>query len=104
MNTAIENTLKQCARCLDYLQMQLPETMRPTKLLSKPLEVVVTYIFSINNNTLLHIVDSHNKFQVMKRADGLSEEDLIRAAKILFKEFGLQQKTVSDAGMNFVSD
>ena len=40
----------------------------------------------------------------MKKADGLSADGLIRAAKIVFTEFGLPKKTILDAGMNFISD
>ena len=40
----------------------------------------------------------------MRKADGISAEDLIRAAKIVFAKFGLPKKTVLDKGMNFVSD
>ena len=40
----------------------------------------------------------------MNVADGFSADDLVRATKIVFTEFGLPKKTVSDAGMHFVSD
>ena len=40
----------------------------------------------------------------MKKADGLSADDLIRGAEIVFAEFGLSKKIVSDAGKKFVSD
>ena len=52
-------------------------------------ELLGTYIFSIHNLALLCIVDYYSKFPVMMRADGLSEDDLIRAAIIVFTEFGL---------------
>ena len=61
-------------------------------------------IFCINNNMLLCIVDYHRNFPVMKKTDGLSVDDIIKAAKILFKEFKLPKKIVSDASMNFLSD
>ena len=37
----------------------------------------------------------------VKKADGLSANDLIRAAKIVFAEFGLPKKIVSDTGLIF---
>ena len=40
----------------------------------------------------------------MKKVDGLLAENLIRVAKIVFTEFGLPKKIVSQAGMNFLSD
>ena len=53
---------------------------------------------------LLCIVDIYSKFPIVKIADGLSPADLIRAAKIVFAEFGLPKKSVSDTGMNFMSE
>ena len=41
---------------------------------------------------------------IVKKADGLSSDNLIRTAKIILAEFGLPKKIVSDAGMNFISD
>ena len=40
----------------------------------------------------------------MKKTDGLSADNLIRAVKIVFAECGLPKNTVSDAGKNFISD
>ena len=40
----------------------------------------------------------------MKRADRVLADDLIRAANIMFSEFGLPNKKVLDAGTNFLSD
>ena len=70
----------------------------------KPWEVVAADVFSINYNMLLCIVDYYSKFPIVKKADGLSADDLTRGAKIVFTEFGLPKKIVSDAGKNFISD
>ena len=43
-------------------------------------------------------------FLVMKKDNNLAADDLFKAAKIIFAEFGLPTKTVSDAGMNIISD
>ena len=53
-------------------------------------------IFSINNNTQLHIVDYYSKFPIMIKADGHSGDDLFREAKSVDTEFGLQKKTLSE--------
>ena len=100
MNADIENTMKQCATSLDYQQMQ---THEKTILYDLPWEVVGADIFSINNNTLLCIVDCY-KFPIVKRAGALSADNLIRVDKIVFTEFWLPKKIVSDLGMNFILD
>ena len=48
------------------------------------------YIF--NNEPLLCIVDYYSKFPVMKRADGLSADDLIKASEIMFVKFGIPKR------------
>ena len=40
----------------------------------------------------------------MERADSLATNDLVEAAKTVFAGFGLPNKRVSGAGMNFTSD
>ena len=50
------------------------------------------------------IVDYNSKFPIVKRLEGLSAEDLANAVKIIFAEYGISQKLMSDAGTNFVSD
>ena len=69
-----------------------------------PWEVVGADIFSTKNNILLHIVDYYRKFPVVKKTNDLLVVDLIRTAKIVFVEYGLPKKIVSNAGTNFISD
>ena len=104
MNVDIENTMKQCATSPDYQQIQPHEKTIPYVIPCKPWEVVGADTFSINNNMPLCIVDYNTKFPIIKKADGLSAEDLFSAAKIVFAEFGLPKKIISDTVINFVSD
>ena len=41
---------------------------------------------------------------MVKKADGLSVDNLITAAKIIFAEFWLPKDIMLDAGTNFISD
>ena len=61
-------------------------------MLYNPWEVVSADIFSITNDTLLCIVDYYSKFPVVKKTDGLLVDNLVRMAKNVFTEFGLQRK------------
>ena len=67
-------------------------------------EVVVTDILPIKNKTLLCIVNCYIKFLIVKKADGLLADNLIRAAKSLFANLDFPQIIVLDASTNFVSD
>ena len=66
-NAAIENTFKQCAKCMGYQQRQPSENIIPYKVFHKPWEVVGADINTIKNNTLLCIVDYYCKFPLIKR-------------------------------------
>ena len=59
---------------------------------------------SFNNKNYLCIVDYHRKFPMVKRLEGLSAEDLITTVKVIFTEYGILHKLMSDAGKNCVSD
>ena len=51
------------------------------------------YMFD-KNETLLCIVDYYRKFPIMKRADGLSADDLIRASKVMFKNLCFPKNSI----------
>ena len=61
-------------------------------------------MFHYNNKNYLCIVDYSSKFPIVKRLEGMSAENLTNAVKIIFVEYGIPQKIISDAGTNFVSD
>ena len=61
-------------------------------------------MFNLHNRNYLCIVDYHSKFPVIKKAEDLSADSLILTCKIIFSEYGLPDKIISDAGSYFVSD
>ena len=67
-------------------------------------EVVEADAFHYNNKNYLCIVDYNSKFPIVKRLKGLSAKNLTNAVKIIFVEYGIPCKIMSDAGTNFVSD
>ena len=70
----------------------------------QPWEVVRADVFHYNNKNHLCIVDYNSKFPIVKRLEGLSAENLTNAVKIIFVEYGIPHKIMSDTGTNFVSD
>ena len=80
MNTDIENTVNQCATA--SIHMQKKKTILKN-LPTKPWEIVGADIFLINKETLLCIVDYYSKFPVVKRVDGLSADDFIKATSVV---------------------
>ena len=66
-------------------------------------KVISADVFHLNNKNYLCIIDYNSKFPVIKKLEGLSAESLI-TTKIIFAKYGIPQKIMSVAGMNFVSD
>ena len=83
--------------------MQLKETKSPW-IPRKPWEVVRAGLFTLHNKYYLCIVDYHSKFSVIKMVEDLLEDSLILACRIIFSEYGLPKKIMSDAGGNIISD
>ena len=57
-----------------------------------------------NNKNYLCIVDYNSQFPIIKRLEGLSAENLTNTVKIIFAEYGIPCKLMSDTGTNFISD
>ena len=68
----------------------------------RPWELLGVDIFHFNNKMYLFIIDYHNRFPVIKRMEGLSTESLVITTKVIFEEYGIPHKLMSDAGTNFV--
>ena len=75
----------------------------PYKVSCKPWEVVSEDLLFLKNKTLLCIVDHYGKSPIV-RAGSLTADDLVKAAKIVFTEFGFPKKIISHAGMNLTSE
>ena len=44
-------------------------------------------VFMINGKTILCIVDSHNKFPIVKKLNSLSTDNRVQTAKLIFAEY-----------------
>ena len=102
INADIEKYIKNCATCLKFQQTQPKEKIIHHDIPLRPWEVLSTDVFHFNNKNYLCIVDYHSKFPVVKRLEGLSAESLITTIKVIFADYGIPQKLMSDAGTNFV--
>ena len=70
----------------------------------RPWDVTGTDMFTLNNKHYLYIVDYHSKFSFFKKAEGLSTDSLILTCKVIFAEYRIPKKIMSDSGGNFISD
>ena len=59
-------------------------------------------IFTVNNKHYLCIVDYHSKFQIIKKTENLSADSLILTFKMIFAEYRIAKKIMSDSCSNFI--
>ena len=72
------------------------------KISGKTRESVGADIFTINNKHYHSTVDYHRKFLIMNQLEGFSADNLIKTCKIIFSEYGLASKILSDTGTHFM--
>ena len=70
----------------------------------RPWDGISADMFQLNNKNYICIVDYYNKFPVIKGMDGLSANSLIAAVKVIFAEYRIPCRIMSDAGSNFISE
>ena len=100
----LKKTYKNCATCLEFQQKQPKEKIIHHDIPLRSWKVLGADVFHFNNRNYLCIIDYHSKFPVVKRLEGLSTENLITRVKVIFTEYGILHKIMSDAGTNFVLD
>ena len=100
----IGNHVKNCSMCVKFQQMQPKEKTIHHDIPLKPLKVIGADMFQLNNKNYLCIFDYHSKFPVIKRMEGLSAASLIAVVKIIFAEYGILHRLMSEAGCNFISE
>ena len=104
INDDIERHIKNCTKCLMFRQTQPKDKIIHHDILAKPWETFATDIFSLNSKHYHCIVDYHSKFPVIKKLEDLPADSLILVCKVIFAEYGLPKKIMSDSGGNFISD
>ena len=88
MNADIKATIKWSATCLEYQQRKLQEKTIPYEVPCTTTEKVGGKIFCVRNTTPRHIIYYYSKFPILKKA----ADDLVKATKIVFLEFGVPKK------------
>ena len=104
MYADIDNHIKNCSTCLHIQQTQPLEKIIHHDIPEKSWEVIGSDMFTLNSKNYNCIVDYHSKFPIVMREEHKFTESLIIACKVIFSEYGLPKKIMSDAGGNFISD
>ena len=87
-----------------FQQTQPKERIIHHKIPAKPWEIVGADVYTLHNGNYLCIVDYQSKFPVFKKTEDIWANSLILICKIIFWEYHLPKKIISDSGVNFISD
>ena len=104
INDDIENFIKNCTTCLTFQQTQPKGKIIPHDIPIRLWDVSSADMSTLNNKQYFCIVDYHSKFLIMKKPKDLSADSLILICKIIFAEYKVPRKIMSDSGGNFISD
>ena len=88
--------------CLDFQETQLKDKPLSHKIPGRPCKFLRADIFSISSKNYPCLIDCHSKLPVIKHVEDLSADILRETCKIIFSEYVIPRKIVSDVGTNFV--
>ena len=92
INADIKKYIKQCATCLEFMQMQPKEKIIHHDVPLRPWEVAGADVFHFNNVNYLCVVDYNSKFPIIRRLQGLMAEHLINTVTAIFAKYDILQR------------
>ena len=98
----ITNFINNCTTCFTFQQTQPKDKIEHHYIPVCPWDVIGADMFTLSNKYYLCIVDYHSKFPI--KTEDLSPDSLILTSKVIFAEYWLPKKIMSDMGSNFISD
>ena len=100
----LKEFIKNCITHLIFQQIQPKEKLIHHDIKVRPWEMIGADMLTLNNKQYLYIVDYHRKFPTIKKTEDLSADSQILTCKIIFAEYWIPKKIMSDFGSNFISD
>ena len=96
INDDIENFIKSCTTCFTFQQTQTKDKIIHHDITVRPWDVIGTDMFTLYNRHYLCVVNDHSEFPIIKKTEDLSPDSLILTCNIIFAEYGIQKKIMSD--------
>ena len=95
--------LKSCHMSC-FQQMQPKDKIIHHDIPVRPWNITGAYMFTLDNKQYLCIADYHSKFPIIKNTEDLSADILVLTCTIIFSEYIVPKKIMSDSVGNFISD
>ena len=100
----ISTNVSQCMSIQQIQQMQPKEKVIYHDISIRLWGVISADMFILDNKQYFCIVDYNSKFPIVKKTADLSADILILLCKIIYVEYKMLKKIMSDSGSNFISD
>ena len=100
----IENHVKNCNTCFESQQIQPREKIIHHDVLLRPWEVLGADIFQLITKKIFVYCRLSQKIPGTKKDGGVISRESHFNSKIIFAEYGILHRLMSDAGSNFVSE
>ena len=103
MNSQISDMISRCTICLQHQRQNTKEPMIPSRIPSKPWEVVATDLFTWDKSEYLIIVDYHSRYFEVAKLPNTKSTTVITYTKSMFARHGIPSEVISDNGPQYAS-
>ena len=103
MNSQISDIISRCTTCLEHQRQNTKEPMIPSRIPSKPWEMVATDLFTWDKSEYLIVVDYHSRYFEVAKLPDTKSTTVITYSKSIFATHGIPSEVISDNGSQYSS-
>ena len=101
MNSQISDMISRCTTCLEHQWQNTKEPMIPSRIPSKPWEMVATDLFTWDKSEYLVVVDYHSRYFEVAKLPDTKSTTVITYTKSVFARHGIPSEVISDNGPQY---